>query len=35
MKYFFKMMRRYVAPYKHYLFGSIFFNLLSAVLNVF
>ena len=29
------MMRRYVAPYKHYLFGSIFFNLLSAVLNVF
>lgn len=35
MKDFFKMMRRYVAPYKHYLFGSIFFNLLSAVLNVF
>ena len=35
MKDFFKMMRRYVAPYKHYFFGSIFFNLLSAVLNVF
>ncbi len=28
-------MRRYVAPYKAYLAGSLIFNLLSAVLNVF
>ena len=35
MKEFFKLMRSYVAPYKRYLFGSLFFNLLSAVLNVF
>ena len=35
MKEFFKLMRCYVAPYKRYLFGSLFFNLLSAVLNVF
>ncbi len=28
-------MRRYVAPYKGYLIGSLIFNLLSAVLNVF
>ncbi len=35
MKEFFKIMRHYVAPYKKYLFGSLFFNLLSAVLNVF
>ena len=35
MKEFFIMMRQYVAPYKKYLFGSLFFNLLSAILNVF
>ncbi len=35
MKEFFKVMRRYVAPYKRYLVGSLVFNLLSAVLNVF
>ena len=35
MKEFFILMRQYVAPYKKYLFGSLFFNLLSAVLNVF
>lgn len=35
MKDFFRLMRRYVAPYKRFLFGSLFFNLLSAVLNVF
>lgn len=35
MKEFFGIMRHYVAPYKKYLFGSLFFNLLSAVLNVF
>ncbi|MBQ8277407.1 MAG: ABC transporter ATP-binding protein, partial [Bacteroidaceae bacterium] len=34
MKEFFGIMRHYVAPYKKYLFGSLFFNLLSAVLNV-
>lgn len=35
MKEFFHIMRRYVAPYKIYLIGSLVFNLLSAVLNVF
>ena len=35
MKEFFKIMRRYVAPYKRYMAGSLLFNLLSAVLNVF
>lgn len=35
MKEFFIVMRQYVAPYKKYLFGSLLFNLLSAVLNVF
>ena len=28
-------MRQYVKPYRFYLVGSLFFNLLSAVLNVF
>ena len=35
MKEFFEVLRRYVAPYKGYLFGSLLFNILSAVLNVF
>ena len=35
MKEFFKMMRRYVAPYKFYVVGSLLFNVLSAILNVF
>lgn len=35
MKDFFRVMRRFVAPYKGYLVGSLLFNLLSAVLNVF
>ena len=35
MKEFFQVMRQYVAPYKKYLVGSLVFNLLSAVLNVF
>ena len=35
MREFFKIMRRYVAPYKGYLASSLLFNLLSAVLNVF
>ena len=35
MKEFLRVMRRYVRPYKAYLAGSLVFNLLSAVLNVF
>lgn len=35
MKEFFSVMRQYVKPYRFYLVGSLFFNLLSAVLNVF
>lgn len=35
MKEFFRVMRRFVTPYKGYLVGSLVFNLLSAVLNVF
>lgn len=35
MKEFIKMLRQFAAPYKNYLAGSLVFNLLSAVLNVF
>lgn len=35
MKEFFRMLRQYVKPYKSYMAGSLFFNLLSALLNVF
>lgn len=35
MKEFFRIMLRYVSPYKRYMVGALFFNLLSAVLNVF
>ncbi len=35
MKEFFKIIMRYVFPYKRYLAGSLLFNILSAVLNVF
>lgn len=35
MKQFFRIMLRYVAPYKSYMAGALIFNLLSAVLNVF
>lgn len=35
MKDFFRVMRQFVIPYKGYLVGSLIFNLLSAVLNVF
>ena len=35
MKEFFAVMHRYVRPYRKYLVGSLVFNLLSAVLNVF
>ena len=35
MKEFFKVLKRFVPPYKKYLFLSLFFTLLSAILNVF
>ena len=35
MKEFFRMLRQYVKPYKSYIAGSLLFNLLSALLNVF
>ena len=35
MKEFMRVMRLYVKPYKLYLVGSLVFNLLSAILNVF
>ena len=35
MKESFRVMRHYVRPYKGYLVGSLVFNLLSAILNVF
>ncbi len=35
MKDFLRLMGLYVAPYKKYLAGSLIFNLLSALLNVF
>ncbi len=35
MKEFFKILRRFIPPYKRYLAQSIIFNILSAVLNIF
>lgn len=35
MKEFLKVLANYVLPYKRYLIGSLLFNLLSAILNVF
>ncbi|MDO5571027.1 MAG: ABC transporter ATP-binding protein [Bacteroidales bacterium] len=35
MKEFLKVLRRFVPPYKHYLFLNIFFNLFSAVVSLF
>lgn len=35
MKQFLKVLRRFVPPYKKYLFLTVFFNLLSALLNIF
>ena len=35
MKGFWNMLRHYVAPYKHYLFGSVLLNVLSVIFNVF
>ena len=35
MKEFWKVLRRYVSPYKKYLGGSVVLNILSAVFNIF
>ena len=35
MKEFWKVIKRYVAPYKGYLGGSVLLNILSAVFNIF
>lgn len=35
MKEFMRMMRRYIAPFKKYLWGSVLLNILSAVFNIF
>lgn len=35
MKDFFRILRRFVPPYKRYLVGNIVFNILSAILNLF
>ncbi|MDR1003693.1 MAG: ABC transporter ATP-binding protein/permease [Prevotellaceae bacterium] len=35
MKDFFQLLRRFVPPYKKFLIGALFLNLLSAVLNIF
>ena len=35
MKEFLRMMRRYIVPFKKYLWGSVVLNILSAVFNTF
>lgn len=35
MKQFWKVMMRYVPPYKKYVAGSVIFNILSAIFNIF
>ncbi|MBQ6286175.1 MAG: ABC transporter ATP-binding protein [Bacteroidales bacterium] len=35
MKGFMRMMRRYIAPFRKYLWGSVILNILSAVFNIF
>ena len=35
MKEFLKVLKRFVSPYKKYLWGSVAMNMLSAVLNIF
>ena len=35
MKAFLKMLRRYLPPYRKYVFGSVLMNVLSAVFNIF
>ncbi len=35
MKEFMQMMRRFVSPYKRYMFGAVALNILSAIFNIF
>ncbi|MCM1502950.1 MAG: ABC transporter ATP-binding protein/permease [Bacteroidales bacterium] len=35
MKEFYRMMRRFVAPYRGYLAGAVFLNVFSAIFNIF
>ncbi|MDR0186680.1 MULTISPECIES: ABC transporter ATP-binding protein [Prevotella] len=35
MKDFIQVLRRFIPPYKNYLMGAVFFNILSAILNIF
>lgn len=35
MKDFWQILKRYVAPYKKYLWGSVWMNILSAIFNIF
>ena len=35
MKAFWRVLKKYVTPYRHYLAGSVVLNILSAVLNIF
>ena len=35
MKEFLQVLKRFVPPYKRYLMASVFFNILSAILNIF
>ena len=35
MKEFIQLLRRFVPPYKKYLIGAMWLNLLSAILNIF
>ena len=35
MRQFLQMLKRFAAPYKGYVIGSVFLNILSAVFNIF
>ena len=35
MKEFFRLLKRFVTPYKGYLGGSLILNVLSAIFNIF
>ena len=35
MKAFWRVLGKYVTPYRHYLAGSVVLNILSAILNIF
>lgn len=35
MKEFWRVLKKYVTPYRHYLAGSVLLNMLSAILNIF